>query len=192
MTIASRLLRATREAAHASQRELARRSGVAQPSISAVENEDHDLTVESLGRLAASLGAQVSLVPSLRLTAATAAALVKRDLSEANIGAAVATVFQLADDLAAVEPALRAALVVSPAPTTGDRRYDAWIAGLVEFRLGEVGVPAPAWVHEAPRVSEKEWAVGDVPGLAEIVRSETPEPFARRGVLISRDDLVSV
>jgi transcriptional regulator with XRE-family HTH domain len=192
VTIAARLLRSTREAVHVSQRELARRSGVPQPSIAAVETEDHDLTVESLGRLAASLGAQVALLPSLRLTAATTAVLVRDSLRKLNTGAADATVFQLANDLAAVEPALRSALVISPAPMTGDRRYDAWIAGLVEFRLAQVGVQAPAWAHEPARVSETEWAVGNVPGLAEIVRPETPEPFARRRVLISSDDLVSI
>ena len=102
-----------------------------------------------------------------------------------------APIWQLADDLAAVEPVLRATLVVNPAPLTGDARRDGWIAALVEYRLTEVGIPAPAWALEPGRAAPQEWPVSGVAATADIVRGTTPEPFARRRVLISAEDLVS-
>jgi hypothetical protein len=140
----------------------------------------------------AGLDSQLIALPSARLTAARAAVLAGRSLREGNIGKADIMVLQLGDDLATAEPALRAALVISPPPTTGDRRYDGWIAGLTEYRLAQVGIPAPAWVHEPSRAADEDWAVGDIPGLTEVIRAETPEPFSRRRILISAADLVSV
>jgi transcriptional regulator with XRE-family HTH domain len=186
-----RLLRAAREAAGISQHDLARRSGVPQPTISAIELGRHDANVATLSRLAASLESQVALIPSLSLTAATAATFVARYLGEGEVAKADLTIWQLANDLAAAGPALRCALAISPAPLTGDAGRDAWIAGLVEYRLGQVGVPSPSWVYERRRVADQEWPVSGVFASADVVRADTPEPFARRRVLITDDDLVS-
>lgn len=189
---AAQLLRAAREAAGISQRQLARRSGVTQPVISSIEREEHDVNFVTLARLASGLSCQVTLLPSLSLTAAEAASLVATYLRHGEEAKADATIWQLANDLAVAEPVLRAALVVSPAPMTGDRCRDAWIAGLVEYRLTQVGIPAPSWVYEPSRVAEPEWPVSGEQATADIVRAGTPEQFLRRHVLITDDDLVSV
>lgn len=186
------LLSAAREGAGISQRELSRRSGIPQSRISFIEGGEHDALVSTLDRLASGFEAQVAIIPSRRLTAQTAAAVVKNSLKTGDVGRARSAVFQLADDLAAAPPALRAALVVSPAPRTGDRRYDAWIAGLVEFRLQEIGIPAPAWVEEDDRTAPQEWVVSGIEELRDLTRSDTPEPLFRRRVLIDSADLVSV
>ncbi len=188
----AQLLRFARLASGTSQHVVARRTRTHQPSIWAIENAAHDPTVATLSRLLAGLGNQVTSLPTLSLTAATAAASTHQALEEENLGGADVSVLQLADDLAAAEPVLRAALVVGPAPSTGDRRYDAWIAAVVEYRLAEAGIPAPTWVHDPSRVADQEWVAGGIAGLADVVRPTTPEPFARRRVLFSSLDLQSV
>lgn len=189
---AARLTRAARYAAGMGQRDLARRTGVSQSSISCIEGGSQDATVGTLERLAQGLGAQLVLIPSRLLSATSTAERVRSALEEGRAGRADVTVLQLADDLAYAEPAMRAALVVAAPFPTGDRRYDAWIAALVELRLDEVGIPAPAWVNEPERVADPEWLVCGVPGLENLVRPITPAPFLRRGVLLGADDLASV
>lgn len=178
------LLRAAREQVGLTTRELARRSGLPQSSISDLENGAHSPTVKTVDKLAKGLG-----VISPYLTAAEAAALVRARLERGD--PPDGPIWQLANDLAAAEPVLRAALALSPAPSTGDLRRDAWIAGLVEYRLDQVGVKAPPWVRDPSRVAPEEWPVSGVRATADIVRPDTPEPFARRHVLVTADDLVS-
>lgn len=184
------LLSAAREGAGIGQRELSRRSGIPQSRISFIEGGAHDALVSTLDRLASGLDAQVAIIPSRLHSAQTVAAVVKNSLKCGDVGGARSAVFQLADDLASAPPALRAALVVSPAPRTGDRRYDAWIAGLVELRLRDVCIPVPAWVRDKDRTVPEEWMVSGIEELRGLTRSDTPEPLLRYGVLIDASDQV--
>jgi transcriptional regulator with XRE-family HTH domain len=184
------LLRAARARTGITTRELARRTGLPQSSIVEYVGGAHSPTVRNLERLVKGLNEPFVLVASPYLTAADAAAQVKA-LLERGGAYPDGPIWQLANDLASAEPCLRATLVLNPAPLTGDSCRDAWIAGLVEYRLGQVGIPAPAWASEPSRVAPQEWPVSGVAATADIVRAETPEPFARRQVLISADDLVS-
>ena len=183
---------AARRVGGISQRELSRLSGVPQPSISRIEG-GQDATVGTVDRLLRHLGAQLSWLPTGKLTAAAAAERISRHLA-ADRGLLVIQrpFWQLADDLATSAPVLRAALVVAPPSPTGEARYDAAISALVEYRLAQVGIEAPEWAHDPDRVADPEWLVCERPRLEPFVRAETPEPFGRRGVLISPDDLVSV
>ena len=136
-----------------------------------------DALVSTLDRLASGLDAQVAIIPSRLHSAQTVAAVVKNSLKCGDVGGARSAVFQLADDLASAPPALRAALVVSPAPRTGDRRYDAWIAGLVELRLRDVCIPVPAWVRDKDRTVPEEWLVSGIEELRGLTRSDTLSRF---------------
>ncbi|HTW07327.1 MAG TPA: helix-turn-helix transcriptional regulator [Acidimicrobiales bacterium] len=184
------LLRAARNRAGLTTRELARRTGVRQSQISNLENGAHSPTVTTLDKLAKGLNTPFVLVASPYLTAADTAAQVKALLQRGNVHPD-GPIWQLANDLASAEPCLRATLALNPAPLTGDPRRDAWIAGLVEYRLAEVGIAAPAWAGEPARVANAYWPVSGARATADIIRAETPEPFARRRVLITADDLVS-
>lgn len=186
------LLRAAREGARLPQRALARRCGIAQSSINVIERGSHDTKVGTLDRIAAGFDAQVAILPSRFLTAQIAASAVTQALIEGDEGSARSAIFQLADDLAQARLHLRVALTVAPPQQTGDKRYDAWIAGLVEVRLGEVGVAPPDWAGEVDRSFDGEWLVSGIEPLHASTRDRTPEPLLRRGVLIDSRDLVSV
>lgn len=185
----AQLLRTARAGANITQRELARRTNIPQSSISDIENGVHDPTVTTLSRLLRGARSQLAVLPTTKSTAAETAVLVRERILE---GASPdAPIWQLADDLASSEPALRAALCVTPPPLTGDPRRDAWIAGLVAYRLGQAGVPGPAWVEDEARVAEADWPVSGIDELIDYIRDDTPEPFRCRHVLVTDEDLVS-
>ncbi len=84
-----------------------------------------------------------------------------------------------------------AVLVAAPPPPTGDRRYDAYLAAVVEHRLGEA---APDWAKSPRRSVTPGWVIGSGPQnreLESLIRAETPPAFRRHGVFIHPSDLTS-
>lgn len=174
-----------------SQRELARRTGIAQPSISDIESGDRDTTVGKLNQLLGAAQYTVIVVPTTRPTIADwahrLAALVGEDP-----GAVEKSLVQLVDDLAAVEPATRVCLCVTPPPPTGSTSLDAALAGIVDYVLTRDGLPAPSWVDDAGRIAERAWDLVALPALRDAARASTPEPLRRRNVFIPADFFSSV
>ena len=170
------------------QAALAAAAGIPQPSVARVERGRRDLNVETLDRLVHAAGCQVAILPSTRTTAAAASIAVRDAIDNDNDEAAYRSVIQLADDLAAEESAERVALCVTPPAPTGDERYDAFIAGIVEHRLNQDDLPLPKWVPAAPRLTTPwfvdEWGGGDA-------LTATPDALRDRGVIIGDYELVS-
>lgn len=187
---AGALLHAARTDLGWSQRALARRCGVAQPSISDIESGERDTTVGKLGQILRSVDYAVIAVPSARPTVVEWAVRLKT-LVRDDPGAIEKSLVQIFDDLAAVEPATRVALCVSPPPPIGDEALDAVLAALVDHVLSDAGLPLPTWVNDTARRAEVAWDLVDIPGLRELARQTTPEAFRRRNVFIPADFLAS-
>lgn len=187
---AATLLRAARQATGLSQRSVAARAGRRQPQIADVERGKHDVTVDVLTELLAATGHRLVAVPSTRTSAADTAAAVRRALGSGEQERAFREALQLSDDLAASEPAVRAALCAAAPELTGDARYDALIAGLVEFHLPRAS--RPSWVREDARALKSRWYVDDTPELAELNLNETPPALLRHGVVLAASELASV
>lgn len=173
-----------------SQRELARRSGTAQPSISDIESGTRDTTVATLGEILRAADFAVVAVPTVRPSVADWAMRL-RDLVRRDPGAIEKSLVQLVDDLASSEPATRVALCVTPPPGTTEEGLDAVLAALVEHLLAAAGLPVPLWVHGPGRTSAAAWDLVDLPGLREPARLESPEPFRRRNVFVPAGFLAS-
>lgn len=184
-------LRAARADVGWSQRELARRSGIAQPSISEIESGDRDTTVTNLGRILKAAHYAVIAIPTSRPTIADWAVRLTSLLRQ-DPGAIEKSLVQIADDLEAVHPATRVALCVTPPAPTKNTSLDALLAGLVEHLLSRDGLPSPDWVFEPARNSENAWDLVTVPGLRDAARETTPEPFRRRNVFVPADFFASV
>lgn len=75
-------------------------------------------------------------------------------------------------------------------PSTGDERWDAMIAGVVEYLAFDHGRKVPAWTVREPL--ERWWFVTSVPELEPTAFVETPPALAHRGVFIRRASLVNV
>lgn len=184
------LLRTARADAGWSQRELARRSGVAQPSISDIESGVRDTSVGKIGRLLHAAGYTLVAVPTVRPSVAEWALRLARLLRD-DPGAVEKSLVQLADDLASVDAATRVALCAAPPPPTSNRAIDAVMAALVEHVLVTDRLPVPAWVHQPARSVDTPWDLVDLPGLRDEARRTTPEPFRRRNVFVPADFLAS-
>ena len=77
--------------------------------------------------------------------------------------------------------------------TTGNRGWDALIAGVVEDLAYRHGVAVPRWALEPERSTDDcWWFVTSIPALHPTAFVETPASLANRGVFIRRASLVNV
>lgn len=87
---------------------------------------------------------------------------------------------------------MRGVLAIAEPEPTGDPVWDASLAALVTWRLGEGGLPAPTWATDSSRVLPKPLPLlvdpaDPIPTLADV-----PVEFAARGVFAWRDTFASV
>lgn len=193
MTIVSSLRRA-RKNARVTLAEVAVRSGVGETNLSAIENARRDPSTATVQRIADSLGVTFVAVPVRgRSSAASAAAAIADAQASGNPRLAYRNFIQLADDLAAVDPATRVVLAAEEPERSGGRWDDA-LAALVEYRLIQAGAPLPQWVHKRTGDHDHTWEPqrSSVPLPVGADEDLVPEPFRRRGVLIEENELVSV
>ena len=191
MAIAATLLSSARRYRAISGRALARKTGSSQAGLVAIERGSADATTSRLDDVLRAMGYQLATLPTRLGTAAAAAEAVRDYLVRGLQDAALRAVLQLAADLDAAEPALRVALCVTPPAPTGDTRFDALLAGVVEHRLGADGLPLPAWLGEASRSLPEPWDVEPVPALREAARERTPDALRRHGVFLDPAELVN-
>ena len=106
-----------------------------------------------------------------------------------NDDAAFRVVLQLATDLTRADHALRVALCVTPPALSGNPKFDALLAGIVEWELSSDGLPLPSWVGEGARRLSDPWDVEPVPALQEAARQRTPDVLRRHGVYLDPAEL---
>ena len=190
MTKAAALLKRARENAHLTQTRLSELSGTAQSNIARAEAGHRHLKLDTLDKLLHATGHRLVLLPTTRLTVGDAAEDVRAALTTGNEDRAYRIVIQLADDLASEHGAERVALTVPPPTSTGQARYDAFIAGVVAHRLDEERLPLPAWLSSAPILDEPwcvdEWTDCDTAAAA------TPPRLRARNVIIGAYELASL
>ena len=114
-----------------------------------------------------------------------------RAVDEGDEATAFREVIQVSDDLAAAGGAVRVALAVAPAVPCGDARYDALLAGVVEYWLLADRLPRPEWLAEPAWTLAEPWDVEPVPALRAAARRATPRPIARHGVFLAASELAS-
>ena len=174
-----------------SQRALAARARDHQPTISALENGDHDPSVAHLSRLLAATGHRLVALPTTARPAYAAGAAIGAALGRGDESAAFREAVQLSDDLARESPSLLTALcALAPAPA--DLRFDALLAAIVEHYLNGAGLASPSWVNDPSRTLTEPWFVDDVPALRGQTVKDTPPAFARHGVYLAATELASV
>jgi transcriptional regulator with XRE-family HTH domain len=188
---AAALVRQARALSGLSQRALAEQAGDHQPNVAAIESGARDAYVSTVARLIHAAGGRLSVLPTTAAPVAEVAVEIAQLLADGRGRVAYRTVLGLHDDLVRADPASRVALCVMPPSTTGDRRYDALLAALVEHDLERDGLPAPAWARDPGRDAGG-WWVEDLPELRDATRKATPPAFARHGVWLDVAELESV
>jgi hypothetical protein len=105
-------------------------------------------------------------------------------------------VVQLLDDYASMlrhDGVQAAAAMWDDAPdATGDVRVDAALAAMAEYLARRDGWLTPAWARDPEREAMPWWFVTDLRGLHPRALVESPLPFRRRGVFITRGALERV
>ena len=105
-------------------------------------------------------------------------------LARGNVDAAFRVVFQFVVDVEGCVGEERVGLCGVVPSLTGDVRFDALLAGLVEFLSVRDGFPVPGWVFDECRYVDGVWDVEPVLSLREAARVRTPVEFSSRGVFV--------
>lgn len=96
-------------------------------------------------------------------------------------------------DIDRLESADLAAHLYEAPRLTGDRGWDALIAGVVEDVAFRHSIAVPRWAMEPERsTDDRWWFVTTIPALHPTAFVETPASLANRGVFIRRASLVNV
>ena len=128
-----------------SQRALSAKVEIAQSAIADIERGAHDTRVGSLERLVSGCGGRLFVLPTSSSSAADWADHIDRILQGAEgETSAFRALIGFSDDLVTANPALRVALCVTPPAPTGDVRFDAGIAAVVEHHLAKVTFRCPS------------------------------------------------
>lgn len=177
--------------------QVARAAGTAESNISAYERGTKQPGPAALSRIEAAVDAgQDGIVHARTLLTvpATAAALrtgLKADWSTADL---LRVVRQMRSDLhllhRGAEPDQQWKAFLAPPSTTGDPRWDAMLAGVVEDYALSTGLPVPAWTRG--RTLPEFWWVSDVATLRAYAFSHSPFALQIRGVLVDPADLEAV
>lgn len=199
-SVAIERLKATRSRLGISQAELARRAGTTQSAIARLESRKSDPRLSTLERYAEAVGVELAVgvdrrhSPSMERTAAN----VRRSLSDDGPNDALRQMIQFLDDTAhADSEEIRFALRVEP-ETTGDPRWDAFLAGTAEYVSRRARLPVPGWASAPGRFLQRFWFVIEdivgrpAPGLAALSFAASPPELSSRGVFIDRSSLESV
>lgn len=191
MDIAS-LIRKARQDADITQVALAARAGTAQPAIAAYESGARTPNLATLERLLRACDQDLDLVirPRVRRGAPSLAELsanIAEDVAKGRDDDAVRLLFGFADDFRGSSRPGRLSLLVNEPDATGDRRFDAALAGLAEFFAIEAALPAPAWVNAPERFVEPWWFISSRPAFDAYTLANTPAAFARHGVFVARE-----
>lgn len=192
MVSSSTLLRQARSLRHETQRAVAARSGIAQPTIAAIESGRRDATVSTISRLVEATGCQLALLPTRAPSTAAVGAAIQHELRAGHEPIAFRHVIQLSDDLRRAEPALAVALCVQPPAPTGSDRYDALLAALVEHRLRARHLPVPTWVREPQRTLPWPTPLLDSDWYRELSDATALPAFRTHNILIPAGELDSV
>lgn len=144
MTNIATLVRSARRSRRFSQRELARRAGLSQRRVAIAENADEDPRFDTASRLLAGAGHRLYAAATTRDDVAASAAEIRHALARGDRALAFRFFIQMNDHLVAERGLLRGILAITEPELTGWKTWDAAIAALVDYRLKQDGVPAPA------------------------------------------------
>jgi len=184
-------LRSERLAAGVSAAALARAAGTSETNVAAYERGAKEPSPATVGRLRLLLaaGAQSPIFRFRLLTVPAAAAAIRRGLRQGWSTADLLRVVRecLSNAKWAAAPADRSAFF-SPPSTTGDRRWDALLAGAVEHYCLEKGYDVPGWTRG--KAVRGLWFV--TAGAAPLALASSPPSLRVRGVVLDRAELTSV
>jgi hypothetical protein len=117
------------------------------------------------------------------------AAEVRRSLAGGDESHARRLVFRFLESWDKAPTQLRPGMIEQEPPSTGDRRFDAFIAALVEYVTAREFESAPAWVDGPNRFLDRWWFMSGIRSLEANAIVHSPVSFKRHGVFITEGSL---
>ena len=130
-------------------------------------------------------------IPTRRADTATIADRIAEPVAGKRPADALRHFIQLNHNLATEHDEVRFALTIAEPASTGVKYWDAAIAGLVEHRLREEGLPVPSWTGDPARTLRKSWTLDAGCHVVPVARDRVPQAFLDRNVLIDWETLES-
>lgn len=186
-------LRSTRQASGLTMAAVARAAGTSTPNVSAYERGSKQPSDATLERLTAviDIGADSPIHVHRLVTVPAAASAIRAGLRD---GWPAEDLLRLVREMRSNSKfirndAERNAFYAQPS-TTGDRRWDAMLAGVTEMDALRSGHDVPPWArgHDLPHL----WFVGSTPSLEAYDLVHTPRSLAVRGIVLDGAALESV
>jgi transcriptional regulator with XRE-family HTH domain len=201
-SVATRLVRDIRRRAGLTQRALAAKADVPQPTIAEIEAGRREPSMTLLSRLAEATGYELKLeLEPLPPRGAVATANRIRDLLAGaeddglsppqREDAALRAAIDFRNALASAGASDFTRLVATPPGLTGDTRWDAFIAAAVEDEAATRSVTGPRWTDERARFTRPLWYLSENRALHAWELATAPGAFVRHGVLAAREELES-
>ncbi|WP_409046932.1 helix-turn-helix domain-containing protein [Microbacterium sp. HA-8] len=164
-------------------------SGLGRSNLSALESGRRDPNASTLEKAAAGSGLRLLAVDVGGMPfVADVAEGIRDAIALGDEGAAFELLVALSGQLRDSEPLTQILVSYAPPPTVTDH-WDAAIAGVVEWRLGESGTAAPSWAKQpAPSASEW-WAPSAAPPVSQVDHEWVPAELIDRGIWIDRETL---
>jgi transcriptional regulator with XRE-family HTH domain len=201
--VTTEILGDLRRRLHLSQRALAKQSGVPQPTLSEIEAGRREPSISLLSRVTESVGyaVDIRLVVLDRFSAVATARAIRRALadveadgerSEPDRDAALRSLLDFRDALrrSASNDQFQD-LTRSPPELTGDHKWDAIIAAVVEDEAARRRTSSPRWTNDPRRFVKPFWHLTDIPEFRNWELRTAPAAFVRHGVLANATELGS-
>ncbi|HVB91951.1 MAG TPA: hypothetical protein VND70_07600 [Acidimicrobiales bacterium] len=96
------------------------------------------------------------------------------------------------DDFRGSSVAGKRSLITEQAPLCGNSRFDAALAGIVEYLCTESHLAIPAWTTEPARFAEPWWFVSGQRGYEAMALRDSPAALSRHGVFVNDGAFVRV
>jgi len=188
------LVRTVRAEAGLSVRALADAAGVAASTVHRIEQGDLQPTVETLRQVVEAAGQRLQV--DAQLDSATSivglARSIQPDVAAGEYATPVRKAAELTGRFGEADMAAQRRMITARPPSTGDERWDAFLAGLAEWLAVRAGLPAPTWVHDADRYLRHGWWVTPMTSMRAWEYAGSPVSFQIRGVYLHRDSLTNV
>jgi len=185
------------------QRALAQRAGVPQPTIAEIESGRREPSLSLLSKIAESAGVAVDvrLVPLDPQSALAAAQQIGQRLTgsmhdglppKTREDGALRSALDFRDALRRLPREDLSLRVAAPPTLIGERRWDAFLAAVVEDECARKDLAPPRWTSDPRRFVRPFWYLSKVPELHTWELATAPGAFVRHGVLAAEEELESV
>lgn len=196
MSAAATLVKRIRERERVSQYELARRSKVAQSTISRIESGELDPSWSTISALLDGAGwtaefgrtDAASLIPTTRIVREMRTALARADEASALRSLAEAT-----GRILRTRDREIPAWATADSGTTGDQKWDTILATALAHAVSTVGATPERWMTDAPAL-DVETVLGSAdpaPAYRDMIREQTPAIFREKNILSRERDWVT-